>query len=498
MSRRNWWDNNDSKFNTELDKLSNKELNFLLKEKILETESHVANNEIHTTKEEKEKWNSFKRVKLANEHSAGLISQEEKNKLNAIADHANRYIHPKYKGSKVNSYLHKVSREGHITDSIQTECLNITVNNVSYVNGLNFSKFIPAETKNFYRLSSPDIDVNNVYNLKKLINVKTLKNYAINSAISIGDSFETADTRKLFYNRTKKKLYYFKDDTQSWENIYVGDTLNKIKLDKDGKIDKSFIRSFEVPLGTIITIGTKIKIKELENYLLCDGSTIHRNDYPELFKLLDKEKLFILSYTNFEKLYETKRNKDTEFKSWYSFVRPKNNDKDSIILPNLNMVNVRASHTINSSDDMFRKESGKNIHGEFPTFDFYDSYTNTIKSLMPVEESNENDLIHTVTSEGNYIQNPFDEFSATTYFNNGSYYSIFTNNNEEPLSTEDYDELRKNKFFKTAIKDGYLDRTNESKVIEYSFDNANTPINCTVGDHYMPDSNIVLAFIKVK
>ena len=64
VTRRKWWSTYET-FNTELDKLSSKELNFILKSKIAEADSHVANNEVHTTKEEKAKWNSFKGYPLA-------------------------------------------------------------------------------------------------------------------------------------------------------------------------------------------------------------------------------------------------------------------------------------------------------------------------------------------------------------------------------------------------------------------------------------------------
>ena len=488
VTRRKWWSTYET-FNTELDKLSSKELNFILKSKIAEADSHVANNEVHTTKEEKAKWNSFKGYPLATTVSDGLISQEEKDKLNAIADNANNYSHPLYNGSALrNTYMYKVSNEGHITDVLETRYLPITVNNVYFFGGLDYSKFLPTSTTSFFRLSSPDVNVNDANNIEKMVNVKTVKEYAIDSAVSLGTTWPSSH-KKIFYNQNNKTLYYYDDKDQSWKSIISLAAANMITLNADGKIDKSLIHQNSMPLGHIITINSRTGLNN-RKYRLCDGSVISRSDYPELFALIDNGSIYTISYADYLNMYTTERNTGTKYKSCYAFVRTQDNAPDSIILPKIHMTNIRAQTYINSDANTFYKESTRNISGEFPVFNFYDKTTNT---MMKYNTSNDaNSAIKTAEAES-YVQSPFDKWSAykrddaTKHIKyGGSYYSF-------PYAFKEENSPQYN-YITNAVADGYMDSLKEKNQV-YQYDNS-TLYN--TDDENCPACTYVSAYVRVR
>lgn len=487
VTRRKWWNTYET-FDTELDKLSSKELNFILKSKIAEADSHVANNEVHTSKAEKDNWNSFKGYPLATTVSDGLISQEEKDKLNAIAENANNYVHPAYKGSSLrNTYMYKVSNEGHITDVLETTYLPITVNNVSFFGGLDYSKFLPTSTTNFFRLSSPDVDSNNANNIEKMVNVKTVKDYAVDSAVLLDSSWPSSH-KKIFYNQTNKTLYYYDDKAQAWHSIISLATANMITLDANGKIDKSLINQNAMPIGHIITINSCTGFNN-KKYRLCDGSIISRSDYPELFALIDNGSIYTISYADYLNMYTTERNVGTKYKSCYAFVRTQDNAVDSIILPKIHMTNIRAQMYINSNANTFYKESTRNISGEFPAFNFYDKTTNT---MMKFNLNDDKSVIKTAEAES-YVQSPFDRWSAykrddvTKHIKyGGSYYSY-----PYDFKEENSPELN---YITNAVADGYMDSLKE-KHYTYQYDNS-TYYN--TDEENCPACTYVSAYVRVR
>ena len=485
-TRRKWWENYED-FDAELDKLSDKELNYLLKSKIADTDSHVANKEIHVSKEEKAKWNSFKGYPLATESSDGLISQEEKDKLNLLDENANNYVHPSYNGSSLrNTYQYKISNTGHITDMTSVNYLPVTVNNVFRVGGLDFSKFITVDTTDFFRLSTPDVDASKAINNEKLINVKTLKANSINSAVTNASSFPS-DKSKLFYNQKDKTLYYYDEKNTQWKKIISVDAANMVMTNADGKIDSSLIKKNAMPIGSFITINSKSGLGN-SKYLLCNGNTIKRSDYSELFKLLDIGAVYSISNSEYESIYTSERNIDTEFKSCYAFVWPADGSTDSIRLPNIHMTNIRAQAYTNNLEEMFYKESTRNISGKMPVFNFYDKNTNT---LIPVYNDTGTNV--SIENENTYVQNPFDKWSASKRGSDGhilyggSFYSF-----EGDFTVDENADLTK---LNKPDKNSYIDKqTYNMKLYKYD----NSTVYNTNEKHNYPASTYVSMYVKVR
>lgn len=488
-TRRKWWTNYEE-FDTELDKLTYKELNYLLKSKIADADSHINNKEIHVSKEEKDKWNSFTGYHVASKDADGLISVEDKDKLNHIEENANNYKHPEYNGSSLrNTYQYKIDNYGHIKDVLSVEYLPVSVNNVYRFGGLDYSRFIPVETTNFYKLSTPDVDVSKQTNLEKLVNVKTVKSYAIDSAITKATEFPS-DTRKLFYNQSNKTLYYYDNENSSWTPIVSVDPANIIELDTNGKIDSSLINQNSMPIGSIITINSKSGFNN-SKYLLCDGSTINRSDYPELFKLIDFGYIETISNTEFEALFTVERNIGTKNKSWYSFVRTSDDNSDKIILPNIHMVNFRASYYFLDINDAFYKENSRSITGEMPVFNFYDKYTNTMIKVPSDYIGKTSELI-TAEESDSFVQSPFDKWSGYIKGSDGhktiggSYYSF-------PCAIEIDSDVNMENLV-APVRNGFVDSQLE-KINQYIFNNSKT---YNTSDENCPASTYVSAYVRVR
>lgn len=485
-TRRKWWINYEE-FDAELDKLSYKELNYLLKSKISDADSHITNKEIHVTKEEKDRWNSFTGYPIATKESDGLISSEDKEKLNHLADNANHYEHPSYNGSVLrNIYQYRIDNYGHITDILSVEYLPVSVNNVYKFGGLDYSRFIPVETTNFYKLSSPDVDPSLASNFEKLVNVKTVKEYTIDSAVIQSESFPT-DHRKLFFNQSNQTLYYFDEKHDRWSSIVSVDPANIIGTDSNGKIDVSMINQNSMPIGSIITINSKTGLNN-SKYLLCDGSTINRADYPELFRLIDSGSIPTISNREYEDLFTVDRNIGTKYKSCYSFVRTADENNDKIILPLIHMVNLRAQSYISDISEVFFKENSRNISGEMPVFNFYDKYTNT---MLKVSEDDIGSSGETITVEDSlsYVQNPFDKWSgyaSTPVRVGGSYYSY--PNPKLATSSPLTDVL-------APVDNGFVAKYQEEKNWKYNYDNSNT---YNTSDENCPASTYVSAYVRVR
>ena len=85
-----------SPYNDQLDKITQRELNINLNEKINLSYDHLSNNDIHITAEERKKWDDMAVGSTATSISNGLMSKEDKIKLDGIEENANNYVHPEH------------------------------------------------------------------------------------------------------------------------------------------------------------------------------------------------------------------------------------------------------------------------------------------------------------------------------------------------------------------------------------------------------------------
>ena len=125
-----------SPYNDQLDKITQRELNINLNEKINLSYDHLSNNDIHITAEERKKWDDMAVGSTATSISNGLMSKEDKIKLDGIEEAANNYIHPR-SGVAYGTYIQTtVDINGHVIAGANPDRLDINVMNADTVGGI--------------------------------------------------------------------------------------------------------------------------------------------------------------------------------------------------------------------------------------------------------------------------------------------------------------------------------------------------------------------------
>lgn len=181
-------------FDNQLDKITTKELNTLLNEKINNAYAHQFDEVKHVTAEERTRWNNIVNTfNPATQSTDGLFSAQDKVKLDGIATGANKYVHPQT-GVVTGTYTRvSVNPEGHVIYGDNPNRLDITAANAEKLGGA-----FPSE---YARLASPTFtgvvkmpDVTMTSNASSPVTIKLLQSYVseqLNRSWPIGSIFIT-------------------------------------------------------------------------------------------------------------------------------------------------------------------------------------------------------------------------------------------------------------------------------------------------------------------
>lgn len=128
----------DNDFNVDLDKLTLNELSLNLRQTIVSNTNHTKDKSIHVTQEEKDSWNNILSMNTASSAMNGLMSKEDKSKLDDIEAGANKYIHPRQRIAP-GQYLSVVVDEyGHVVAGGNPSLINITAANAERLGGISY------------------------------------------------------------------------------------------------------------------------------------------------------------------------------------------------------------------------------------------------------------------------------------------------------------------------------------------------------------------------
>ena len=83
-------------YDEQLDKITQRELNPIVNEKINLAHSHISDTVPHVSTNDRNRWDSAADMPTATGSNDGLFSKEDKAKLDAIEENANNYIHPEH------------------------------------------------------------------------------------------------------------------------------------------------------------------------------------------------------------------------------------------------------------------------------------------------------------------------------------------------------------------------------------------------------------------
>ena len=123
------------------DKITERELNQGLRNKIENSNNHIANTLVHVTEEERYRWNEISAIDIASIEKPGLMSSNMVKKLNSITEEANNYIHP-VSGVSAGTYLlTTVDKYGHVTKGENPDTLDITASNANRLGGYTVDSF---------------------------------------------------------------------------------------------------------------------------------------------------------------------------------------------------------------------------------------------------------------------------------------------------------------------------------------------------------------------
>ena len=173
-----------SNYDKQLDRITSKELNELLNEKIDLSFTHTHDEVKHITAEERNRWNTIlSGLKPATEAVAGLMSAEDKFKLNKIENFATNYRHPN-SGVTPGSYLKvTVNEQGHIIYGENPARLNVTVDNAEKLGGYLSSQYAKLDSPTFTGIVKvPDVTI--AGNPNSPATIKLLEDYVSNQILN--------------------------------------------------------------------------------------------------------------------------------------------------------------------------------------------------------------------------------------------------------------------------------------------------------------------------
>lgn len=150
-------------YDEQLDKITQRELNPIINEKINSAYSHISDTVPHVSANDRKRWNSAADMPTATGSNNGLFSKEDKAKLDAIEENANNYIHPK-SGVSVGTYLlTAVNEYGHVVGGSNPSTLDISVSNALKFNNQTPDYYAPKANPIFLghpQSPTPDADSN--------------------------------------------------------------------------------------------------------------------------------------------------------------------------------------------------------------------------------------------------------------------------------------------------------------------------------------------------
>ena len=276
-------------FNNELDKINKTELASSLNKLINDGYAHMYDQNVHTSEKEREKWNKAAETVLykANIDLNGLLSKEDKVKLDSIDYGANNYTHPKYIQSQAGTYISTVSDDsGHVIYGTNPKFLDCTVENATKLKDTIFGEFARISNQvfgdNVTINPSSDVYDGTPVTFKNFNGYRLIKAFNKSTAISIEDDslFAQDGTSKSLHYGQNNDILLFKRTSSSLNMYSLVNSSKTIKL-VNGKIPSRYIQDDGVPIGTILFwLGSNIP----DGYLPMNGMAVQKSLVPELIE----------------------------------------------------------------------------------------------------------------------------------------------------------------------------------------------------------------------
>lgn len=323
--------------------ISKQELSPSLRNRIQDEYDHIYNHNLHITEEERYRWNqSAKRVlKPATVYADGLMTKEDKAKLDSIEPKANKYVHP-FSNVVPGSYL-EVTTDGlgHVIYGNNPARLNIRARNATKLGNINPDEFVSPDNAFLKGNVSFRKYTNDLNHLNYPITKKDLVEGSLDSSYYISTD-DTPNLNKIRINPNTGVASYYDADLSKWVDISLPS--NVARLDSNGKVPLSIMPQSGIPIGAIMpAMFENEKFLTDNGFLLLNGGSFNKNDYPDLYNFAKKSNLL---YKEAATVTNLTRGTNTENGDAYGcfYERP----DGTIMLPNL-CVSLASASKINET-----------------------------------------------------------------------------------------------------------------------------------------------------
>lgn len=279
-------------FDNEIDKINKTELSNGLVKLIDDAYVHMANQAIHISQEERNSWNKASNTVIgkASILENGLMSKEDKLKLDSIESGANNYIHPKYTQVPSGTYLSvSTDNTGHVIYGDNPRFLDCTVDNAIKLKDTIYGEFARKVDQTF----GDNITINpnkDTYDGTP-VTFKNFNDYKVSKAVVKGNSISTDDDTKfaadgsvksLYVDPSTKNAYLYRRSESSLSMYQLVSAENVVRIDsRTRKIPKRYINDDGVPIGTMFYwLGSNIP----DGYLPMNGMYVPKSSVPELIE----------------------------------------------------------------------------------------------------------------------------------------------------------------------------------------------------------------------
>lgn len=279
-------------FDNEIDKINKTELSDGLVKLIDNGYVHMSNQDIHVSQEERESWNKASNMVIgkATRLENGLMSKEDKRKLDSIESEANNYIHPRYAQVTSGTYLSvSTDNTGHVIYGDNPKFLDCTVDNAIKLKDIVYGEFVRKVDQSF----GDNITINpnmDTYDATP-VTFKNFNNYKTPKAVIKGNSISSDDDTKfaadgsaksIYVDPSTKNAYLYRLNVSTLYMYQLVNAENVVRLDsRTKKIPKRYITDDGVPIGTMFYwLGSNIP----EGYLPMNGMYVPKSSVPELIR----------------------------------------------------------------------------------------------------------------------------------------------------------------------------------------------------------------------
>ena len=279
-------------FDNELDKINKTELSNGLVKLIDDAYIHISNQAVHITQEERNNWNKASTVVIgkATILENGLMSKEDKLKLDSIESGANNYIHPKYAQVPSGTYLSvSTDNTGHVIYGDNPRFLDCTVGNAIKLKDTIYGEFARKVDQTF----GDNITINpnkDTYDGTP-VTFKNFNDYKVSKAVVKGNSISTDDdvkfasdgsAKSIYVDPSTKNAYLYRRSGSALSMYQLVSAENVVRIDsRTRKIPKRYINDDGIPIGTMFYwLGSNIP----DGYLPMNGMYVPKSSVPELIE----------------------------------------------------------------------------------------------------------------------------------------------------------------------------------------------------------------------